>query len=329
MPHRLKTPRWYKKRKIQIENMDIWNVAFPEGAVIDPNTAWKVFWKTAASMYGDGGFREEGRFHESIDNVSYGIYWSDFSHNPEPYLFATRARIVRDEFSYICQVDPSENVAPTWYSSPDHFMNDYASWCITKCAADLRRVYSRYYKVSLFVQDDKTGCAPSLVLFKEWESIIHKQARHGYVRRHDNVDVRQLHEPLQRIFGPRVTEQTRTSVDSVGRRSYASVTSFIPTEIPMKSDFLQINWPQWWVRICEGDSVAYPLACLLWCDWTIANIRQLLYLDSQTSRVGLMNFNFTKSCLMPRDQLSENLDSRSLAIMYHLNNPLSYIPSDY
>jgi hypothetical protein len=345
MPHRLKTPRWYKKRKIQIENMDIWNVAFPEGAEIDPNTAWKVFWKTAASMYRDGCFRVENIDARSPEKVSYGIWWSSKRYDFIPIAHTFDSETLPDGAWYLDEPLHDDETYPV-IQRPQRFLSevenkdeiersrrqyisDYTKWAISKCAQELLLEYSPHYKVSLFVAEDSYLTAPSLILSKRWSSIpdnVSAANRRNLTR---DAFVRNLESELYKRLGLEPTQTYKRNGVSLLMEDDAFVVSFIPATLSLRSKFLDIDWPKWWLRIYEGDSTAYQLACLLWCDWILKSLRELVSLDKSLNDPDLLRFNYSKSCLIPRETLVESTVDSVHVIQFHLLQALPVRPIGY
>ena len=345
MPHRLKTPRWYKKRKIQIQNMDIWNVAFPEGAVIDPHTAWKVFWKTAASMYGEGGFRVENIDDRAPEKVSYGISWSSKAYDFIPIAHTFDSKDLTYGGMFLDEPVHNDETYPVIHHrqrflgevenkaeierSRRQYIFDYTKWAISKCAQELLREYSPHYKVSLFVAEDSYLTAPSLILNKSWSSIPDNvsDANRRFLTK--NAFDRNLESELYKLLGLEPTQAYKRNGLSLQMANDAFVVSFIPATLSLRSKFLDIDWPKWWLRIYEGDTTAYQLACLLWCDWILKSLREIISLDKSLNHPDLLRFNYSKSSLIPRETLVGNTVDSVHVIQFQLLQGLPVRPLDY
>lgn len=324
--------------------MDIWNVAFPEGVDIDPNTAWKVFWKTAASMYGDGGFRVENIDARAPEKVSYGIWWSSkrYNFNPIAHTFDSGSQI--DGAYYLGEPLSDDGTYPVydeWYprigedenntvgvQSQRQYIHDITNWSISKCAKD-RSVIGNYdYMVSLFVAEDSYLTAPSLVIDKSRHQILYTVAAYRRIERPDDV-FNNLEQGLHNLLGMNPTELHKRNPTGIIWDSGASVVSFIPADLELNSLLLDIDWPKWWLRIYEGDSTAYQFACLLWCDWILKSLRELIPLDSSISNRDFLRFNYSKSTFVPRHTLIGTTSERASALHYYLFQGLPVRPLHY
>jgi hypothetical protein len=342
MPHRLKTPRWYTKRKIQIENMDIWNVAFPEGAEIDLNTAWKVFWKTAGAMYGKSGFRVDNIDARAPEKVSYGIWWSSsvfgatpFAHTVDSKTLGTDKRCL---YNPLLQHDvhgrESWEDEMFWYQlkyvdhdgEKEQLIVNYIQWAVDRCAQDLAMDNSSYFKFKLFVAADTYCTVPSLFIDGDWRTMLrrHLRQRREYVV--DDIYEQQIEEVLGWRSTTNYKPRDRSGVLSMHN---ASAVSFVPSMLTKDSSISNISGLKWRKRFYEGDYVAYQLACLLWCDWILKSLRELLLLDSPYNDGNTLLFNYSKSTLVPRHALLGTPSERANAIRYHLFQALPVRPLDY
>lgn len=254
MPHRLKTPRWYKKRKIQIQNMDIWNVAFPEGAVIDPHTAWKVFWKTAAAMYGEGGFRKRW-----VD----WSYMNDETHTKGFYRMSIQPNYVDGGFieTHRCQVDRRFERCRNTYGyisiyedslekSEGISYHEFFDWTVNGTRPGLIHVGARRPWASRNGTDSETHngwyshLLVSSAVDSHWSDFINLKGNIRIVERGET-------EKYYNWFSP----------ETFG---YSG------------SEHLNINWDMWWEKVEAGNVEAFAIANLIWCDWLLTCIRPLI-----------------------------------------------------
>lgn len=312
--------------------MDIWNVAFPEGAVIDPNTAWKVFWKTAASMDGDSGFSGEWR-KDYLDFVSYGGYWTDSTNNDQALAHTIDSFSIREQSEYLYIPTIDHSTYPVYDGSQSRFIRDYLYWFTNECAKRNTGNNARYCELSLFVPDDYQCTSPCLVLQDQhgcpydqvqfFRYLITKQRGVGVRTAYDMSNM------LSQIVGQRQIHLYQKRWSGALSDQYASVVSYLPALIPSDSDFLNVHWPMWWVRICEGDSVAHGLSCLLWCDWILSTLREMFDLDSTNNNSIGLRFNFAKTTLINRNDLAESVEKSLRAIHYRLSDSPPARPLDY
>ena len=314
MPHRLKTPRWYTKRKIQIENTDIWNVAFPEGAEIDPNTAWKVFWKTAACMYGDGCFR--------VDNISngrsflrsdefIGYWWSKLEYGGAEVSGLT-GEYVTNEYHDSYWFDLF--LRCTSISHPVQYLN----------RGNDNGTFSNSERFSLMplLREASPGCRPGIGLGVDQFSIC-GGSEHTRIIKEGRL---QVSRQLASFSGVKSIQGAQNFSDLFRPKSYPYFNYFNPEDLGCWGlDYLDVDWNTWWSRIETDDFYAYNLANLLWCDWAITKSRTLLDLDHSP----VLCFFFARTSTVGPRPYHDSDQSYLQAILHQFNNPLPVRPLDY
>ena len=198
--------------------------------------------------------------------------------------------------------------------------------CFDRGAQDLAMDNSSYFMLKLFVAADTYCTVPSLFIDGDWITMLrrHKRQPREYVV--DDIYKQKIEEVLGWRSTMNYKPRDRSGVLSMHK---ASVVSFVPSMLTKDSTISNISGLKWRKRFDEGDYVACQLACLLWCDWILKSLRELLLLDSPYNDGKTLLFNYSKSTLVPRHALLGTTSDRANAIRYHLFQALPVRPLDY
>ena len=330
--------------------MDIWNVAFPDGAVIDPHTAWKVLWRTAASMYGEGGFRVENIDDRAPEKVSYGISWqslflSNATFTIDDKLISSRSDWLTWRYSggrefpvYRApwQTNGESVTLAAIAQSRLKYISGFNEFCIRHYANSLPFRCHEKSIVQIYVDSGYRFTNPSLSMGINWSSFF----KNGYGEsKQDDYFRELLLENEMNMFTdqwydvrrplPKQSDDDRYEIQDIFQTRQGSILSFIPAALPLDSTVMDIDWPEWWLDIYDGDTEAYQLGCLLWCDWILDLVRQLISLDESLHHPDFLRFNYSKSSVISGDELSGETSERANALQYQLFLTLPVRPLDY
>ena len=286
--------------------MDIWNVAFPEGAVIDPHTAWKVFWRTAASMYGEGGFRVENIFENGILHQVdvLGEYCSklDYDGSHDSYLKAIDATIEGGPLQVLAEFE----------NHPRSFFDQ-----------------SRQLEFMPFVPMQTTSCRPAVVISAHRCMFClpsscdcdDKFSKYGFPSQREFLsENRNFSERLSSLSG--LVYQKKSQIHRDRYRvslNHCYLLFFNPEDLGYwGNDYLGLDWVEWWEKIEGGDMMAFNMANLAWCDWVITEMRSIFDFRHRP----IIKFVYSKRSIVGPRAYYNTHEEYIQEIMYQLSLPL-------
>jgi hypothetical protein len=287
--------------------MDIWNVAFPEGAVIDPHTAWKRFWKTAASMYGNWSTTVEigERTRSESYHDGYYIYSCRPSESTADYEETHGLKLKRNRLysDYKIRFSPYHEAI---HNSLRFSYHEFSDWLVSGTRPGL--IY----------------CDPTIHQFRLDEDQDRWQ-----------VDIEKYESSVMALgnyWSDFINMKGNTQIPAWDDRRRFYIWFSPETFGYSGSDYLNINWDLWWEKVDAGDAEHFTLANLLWCDWFLTNIRPLLDIGQTIPYMYStrpLHFVYSKVADVWNQDILNDYRLLPIHVMYELSKPLPVRPTDY